>query len=293
MHTRNVIAVPPSYNKDETLDLGRVLKYVHYLVGRKATTLMTTVGTSQFNLMTINEIHKLNEVVSQVNCIKILGVPPCASTEVVKFVERAKEYVDMANLIVLYPDRFYDYKSIYNYLSRIREASRRPLYLHTMPMKNGRGGEWNFKSDIVSTLFEKEIICGIKEEHSQLQASYDFIRKLPSDMDIIVAGGSMRRHQFLRSAGANSFLAGVGNFFPEIESKYCDEINAGRLGDKQIALESKLFDVFLKYGWHPSLRIGLACLGLLSYNNRMPWPEVDKGAITDIKNVLLEVANEK
>lgn len=293
MLTKNVIPIPPSYNKDESLDINATQEYIRYLVHHGATTVMTTAGTSQFNLMSADEVHTLNKAVSQANCLKILGVPPVPTNEAVRFVKRSNEYRGSANLIVLYPDRFYSHQAIYEHMSKIREASTEPLYLHSVPMRCGLGGEWNFTSDVVSELFDKKLICGIKEEHSNLQKSYDFIRSLPAGLDVIVAGGSMRRHQFLRSAGANSFLSGLGNFFPEIEIDYCNEIDNGRSGDKQIALESKLFDVFLKYGWHPCLREGLVYLGLLRHYNRMPWPKLEDNIVEEIKKVILGFQNEK
>jgi len=253
---------------------------------------MTTVGTSQFNLLSIDEIHKFNACLASAPCAKIFGIPPLSTLEAVKFAT-AGTYQNDSYLMAVYPDRFYSVKSIYDYMTRIREAADKPIYLHAMPMRNGLGGEWNFTSEVVLQLFEKDVICGIKEEHSNLQASYNFIRQLPKEIDVIVAGGSMRRHLYLHSAGANAFLAGVGNFFPEIENNYCTSIDNGLRGEEEIAQESKLFDVFFKYGWHPSLKEGLVCLGLSSYYYRKPWPQLDALAIEEIRKVILEVANGK
>ena len=133
------------------------------------------------------------------------------------------------------------------------------------------------------------MIEGIKEEHSNLYKSYDFVSKLDPDMDVIVAGGSsMRRFEFLESAGANAFLSGVGNLFPHIEQQYLD-------GDKDVALsiEKRFFDVFMKYGWHKSLRIGLDILNLTCYNDRNPWPRRDPEEYKEIKNIVEFIKNEK
>ena len=35
-----------------------------------------------------------------------------------------------------------------------------------MFMRAGRGGQWNFTSDVLCELFEKDVVVGIKEEHS-------------------------------------------------------------------------------------------------------------------------------
>lgn len=281
----NVIPIPPAYNKNETLDLKSVSKYVQYLKDHGATVLMTTAGTSQFNLLSHNEIRLLNNVVNEFPDKKILGIPGSSLLNAINFIADSDNYYFMA----LYPDRFYDYETIMSYLARIREHTSYPLYLHAMFMRHGRGGQWDYESEIVSRLFENDIICGIKEEHSNLQQSYNFVRNLPKELDVIVAGGSMRRHQFLKSAGANAFLAGVGNFFPEIEEHYCKGVSASR----QIELESKLFDVFSRYGWHICLRIGLTCLGLYPEYDRMPWPKREEPIISEVKKVLLEIQNER
>jgi dihydrodipicolinate synthase/N-acetylneuraminate lyase len=287
----SVIPIPPAYDQYEELKISSVLKYVDYLNDNGAQVAMTTAGTSQFNLLTSADIHDLNvEVAHQFAGKKILGIPSLSLKETLEFVDHAHyNKIDNAFLMALYPDRFYNYDTIYTYLSKIRERVDKPLYLHAMFMRGGRGGQWNYDSELVFQLFEKQIIRGIKEEHSNLQQSYDFIRNLPKELDVIVAGGSMRRHQFLRSAGANAFLAGVGNFFPQIETQYCK----GKDIDKQIKLESKLFDVFNMYGWHQCLRIGLSCLGLYPAYDRMPWPERKQHVIDDVSKVLLEIQNEK
>ena len=49
---------------------------------------MTTAGTSQFNLLDINEIHRLNKCVAEnFNKNNILGIPPLSNIHVQSFVE--------------------------------------------------------------------------------------------------------------------------------------------------------------------------------------------------------------
>ncbi len=283
-----IVPIPPAYNKNENLDLPAIYAYVNYLSDHGAKTLMTTAGTSQFNLLTNDEINDLNTIVSHFDGKRILGIPGLSSYNSAKLANMYSKD-DKTFLMALYPDRFYDYDTVYNYLAKIRDCSNNPIYLHAMFMRGGKGGQWDYESELVSRLFEDNIICGIKEEHSALQKSYDFVRNLPEGLDIIVAGGSMRRHQFLKSAGANSFLSGIGNFFPEIEENYCK----GKDIYKQIELESMLFDVFNKHGWHVCLRIGLSYLGIYQAYDRMPWPKRNDAIVDDVNKVLSEIENEK
>ena len=75
----------------------------------------------------------------------------------------------------------------------------------------------------------------MKEENSSLAASFGFvddIRGFSESFDIIVAGGSMRRHQFLANAGANSFLAERRNarstVIPDRRLLAINEITSGK-----------------------------------------------------------------
>ena len=247
---------------------------------------MTTAGTSQFNLLSIEEIKELNSCVCDFSGKKIIGLPPLSLVKVIEFVKSCTESED-SHWMALYPDRYYDDDSIVEYFLRIREHTSKPIYVHGMFTRSGYGGTWNYTADVLNKLCDQNVICGIKEEHSDLSKSFNVLNKCPRDLDVIVAGGSMRRHQFLKNAGANSFLAGIGNIFPHIEQKYCDEVDV----DKCLQQEAMLFDTFGKYGWHRSLRIGLALKHLCCYNDRMPYPKRDAKVVNAIKKVLEKISN--
>ena len=51
-----VFPIPPAYDKDGNLDLNAVRKYIKYLEKNGVEVIMTTAGTSQFNLLTLNDI---------------------------------------------------------------------------------------------------------------------------------------------------------------------------------------------------------------------------------------------
>ena len=290
--TRTVVPIPPSYNKNQELCIEDNKSYVSFLEKENVSCIMTTAGTSQFGLMETSEIIQFNDCVSQFKGTKILGVPQIPTINLKKFILES-QCDDNTFFMGLYPDRFYDDKTIIDYFSRIRELTENPIYVHGMFMRAGRGGQRNFTADVLCELFSEGIITGIKEEHSDLAQAYNLVSNLPDEMDVIVAGGSMRRHQFLRSAGANSFLSGVGNMIPSIENDYCDKIDSGLDVQNELNKESELFSVFNKHGWHQSLRIGISQLQLGCFYDRMPWPRRDESVINDIENVLKGIQNEQ
>jgi dihydrodipicolinate synthase/N-acetylneuraminate lyase len=185
---------------------------------------MSTAGTSQFNLMDQKEIHNFNSCLAEsFEGSKILGIPPVNTAIACNFVKDAKQYVGKnVKLMALYPDRFYGEEAVIKYIESICNSLGDSVYLHANKMRSGTSGDWNYHSETINKLHELGLIVGIKEEHSDLQASYNFVRGLNTELDIIVAGGSMRRFSFLESAGANSFLSGIGNIFPEVEHKFLD-----------------------------------------------------------------------
>ena len=290
MITNTVIPIPPSYYKDESINLDDTLKYLKFLSSSGIETVMTTAGTSQFNLLTIDEIHSLNKTICMgYSKNKIIGIPPLSLRETKKFIKSANDYADSkTKYLILYPERHYDNNTIRQFFYQIKQDTDADFYVHTMALRSGTGGDWEYESGLLKDLFNESLVVGIKEEYSNIQHAFNFVSELPKEMDVVVAGGSMRRHNFLKIAGANSFLGGIGNLFPEIELDYC--INEK---EHSLILETKLFDVFMKFGWHKSLRIGISYLGLGCDYDRMPWSMRDDECKRDIANCIEDIKNEK
>ena len=283
----SVIAVPPSYDANSQLEVESTLSYMQYLYERGATHVMTTAGTSQFNYLSNQEIHQLNQAVSDFDGFKILGIPALSAFHITEFVKKSNDlgYIDnRTKLMALYPDRYYDDQTIYNYIKRISDIVEERIYVHAQKMRNAISGDWNYQADILNKLYDDGYICGLREEHSNLQSAYDFVSCLNKEMHIIVAGGSMRRYQYLESAGANSLLSGIGNIEPQIESKCIASHNYRR--NKILDLEAKIVKVFMGYGWHKSLRESLRQIGITCWSNRQPWPDPCRQFMTDISETL-------
>jgi dihydrodipicolinate synthase/N-acetylneuraminate lyase len=289
MHPGTVIGIPSFYNKDESLDLISLKKYIKYLEENDASCIMTTAGTSQFNLLSKEEILKLNEVVCRsFKRKKIIGIPPLSLKDTGDFIQKSNRYIDKETFFMaLFPERFYSEKDIIKFMTSVRSFTNKKIYIHCKTIRNVLGGNWDYTSSVINALYENNILEGIKEEHPSLNKSYNFVSKLNNSLDIIVAGGSMRRYQFLKSAGATTFLSGIGNFFPHIEQEFLDG------NEKCLQIENKFFDVFMKYGWHRSLRMGLGILGFGNGIARQPWPSEDDKIKNEIKNIINEIQNEK
>lgn len=284
---RAVVAIPPSYNQDQSLELYSTANYLKHLEDNGVSCVMTTAGTSQFNFLSSSEIHQFNECVcNNFSGEKIIGIPPVSSFQAADFADHASQfYLDSnSRLMALYPDRFYDQETLIAYVESICDVTGSGIYLHAQKMRSGISGEWNYTADILNRMCLNGDLVGIKEEHSSLQQSYDFVNHLNYNLDVIVAGGSMRRFQFLEPAGANAFLSGIGNLFPNIENRFFDADDKER---KEILnKESRFFDVFMKIGWHRSLREALKIMNLTCLNDRNPWPECSMSTNKELTQII-------
>ncbi len=292
--TKTVIPIPPSFNKGGLMiEHQQTLEYLQWLYSKGIDEVMTTAGTSQFNMMNNQEICHFNETVGV--CFpgrKILGVPAYNTFDMQIFIDDIKgKEIQNACFMLLYPDRFYDTETLVDYFKAGSDASEGPVYLHDMGMRNGTGGSWEYTADLINDMYAQGIIKGIKEEHSTLDSAFKFVSRLDEGLDVIVAGGSMRRHQFLRHAGANAFLGGIGNLAPEVELEYCSLVDQeytkeAKEVDFLLQKETTLFETFMKFGWHRSLREGISQIGCVCDYDRMPWPKRDDFFKAEIKNCL-------
>lgn len=286
-----VYPICPSYLNDE-LDLDSSSKYVKFLEDSGAKNVLTTAGTSQFNLLSLDEVYELNKSVAK--CFshnKILGLPPLSLKHLKIEIERLN-YLELSNtyILVLFPERYYSDEQVVEYISQVCNISNYGVLLHGNPLKKGKGGSYEYSNELLRKLSKLEKFIGIKEEYTSLDLSIKSIQDL--DLEIIVAGGSMRRFWTLQPFGATTFLTGVGSFKPQLSELFFTHFKSEQYSECLSIIqkyETPLFNVFMKIGWHAAMRHGLKDMGYL-LENRAPFTileEDEKSNITlALRNLL-------
>jgi len=287
---RPIIPIPPSYTETEELETNSTKKYLNYLEEAGIREVMTTAGTSQFNLLSIDEIHSLNNcIVSNFTGKKILGVPLLSTKKVKVFIKDAQQYINNdCHFLVSYPDRFYNYETIISYLKDIVPSNTK-VYLHCIGLRSGiQEPMFEYSAELLNIL--EDLLVGIKEELLNISDAKDMLTKLTiENFDVIVAGGSISRYEQLKTTGVSTFLGGIGSIFPKVELNYCNDTNR----EQCLLSESKLFKIFYHYGWHRSLREALRQRKLTCFYNRKPWPFCDTRFKIEIEKIIKELSNEK
>lgn len=285
-----VVAIPPDFNKDQDLSITSTIDYLGYLNQDHQITPMTTAGTSLFSILSNEEIIKLNVAVAENSSESIIGIPKLSLRDLGEFVSRIRSQTSASlKFLIQYPDRFYDNGTLIKYFLECKNCINDSFYIHVDKIRSATGGFYEYSDEVLNTLSENGVLFGLKEEYSSLDHAFTVLKNLNAKLDIIVAGGSMRRFSFLYQAGANRFLSGIGNIKPEFEAKYLNHVPTPT--KEFLHIENKLFTVFFKYGWHRSLRQALKVLGHTCLHNRLPWPIVDNSfeeAIHKAVTTLLE-----
>lgn len=295
-----VIPIPVPFDKRQNIDDKAVERYLRYLEGHGARTIMTTAGTSQFNLLEDDEILRLNILCSTFKGDKILGIAPCNTRHAIKQTKElnaaVKNCVGKAYLLAMYPDRYYAPENIVEHFHEIADASNIPVFVHGMFMRRATGGTYDFSSTLIEQIGKHDNIVGMKEETSDIGKAYGILKDISDDFVRIVAGSSMRRYKFIGGHHKTTFLAGIGNFYPELEQRFLDLMRRAEDPDNEdpkcyteamriLEVEDDVFSTFMKFGWHLSLRTALKIEGMPYHNtyDRKPFVQPSKSQSQSIK----------
>ena len=268
-----VYPIPPSFSNG-LLDVESSISYMEYLFSKGAKTVMTTAGTSQYNLLSPEEIRLLNLSLLNFPGKKIIGIPALSEKHTLQEIRSYSSEIGNRRdvyFLLLFPERYYSDDQLFSFFTSVISESPYPVLIHGNPIKRGNGGQYEYKRDILESLSLNEKFVGIKEESSTIDFSIKSVAT--NKFEMIVAGGSMRRFWCLEPFGASTYLAGVGSFNPIIEEDFYRCYQEGSFQwakDIMSSIETPLFSTFMEIGWHASMRYSLEKMGYIK-GNRSPF----------------------
>lgn len=292
-----VIPIPVPFTHDFELDLPALEKYVGFLCRSGISNIMTTVGTSRFNLLTVEEILRVNACVIQAcsgNVNSIVACPShCSTKTAIKYGLHAQE-LGASFYLAYYPERYYGDEYIYGFFQELSKNLSIPILIHEMPMRNGLGPETvQYSLDLLDQLLEIPGICGLKEESLDENYSRQIVEQLADKAIIIGAGGGMSRYLRDFSLGAKTFLGGIGNIYPQMELDFFQSLMRGDVSEATIFVkdyELPFFQSTISMGWHPCLKAALSLGNLLPPYERPPMKQIKGDQLLELKKSLDEVS---
>lgn len=288
------ILTPFSDNDSRSVDLPALSRYVGKLVDAGVGAVMTTVGTSRFNLLSNDEIKLVNETVAKAadgRCVTILAGPQTGDTSVNLEFCRHAAFVGADAYIAVFPERFYGDAPIFEFFRSLSDSTEIGVMIHETPMRSGYGGQRQYSLDLLDRLTDLPNLVGMKEECMDGGYAYKLHRRL-SDKCWIIGAGSMRNAMRDFHAGGRAYLVGVGSFFPCVELAFHSALTAGRIEEAHGIVrqyEDAYFDLAVELGWHVALKETLNVLGLMPAAERPPLPQLDASQRERLTRFIQEV----
>lgn len=283
-----IYPIPPSFINSE-LDLESTSKYLNYIKKSGGKTIMSTAGTSQFNLLSLKEVRKLNKKIGSFSGNKILGIPELSLKDTLNEIRKLNDqFLENTSLLIIFPERYYSNNQVLKYFEQISDVSSYNILLHANPIKKGSGGVFDYDNKILHQLSNIDKFIGIKEESLSIDHSINNLNSL--NLEVIVAGGSMRRYWALEPHGATTFLTGLGSLFPSFSEDFFNAYQNNKIEQAKIILEieRKLFSVFMKIGWHASMRYALKIMTFIK-DNREPFIDLNETYKEEIKHIINKI----
>lgn len=276
-----VFPILTPFTADGAVDHTALAKYVDFLAGAGVPALLSTVGTSRFNLLTFDEMKAVNATIAKAvdgRCICILAGPPSGTTALNIEFARHAESVGGDAFIAFFPERYYGEGPILEFFQALSDSVSIGVMIHEMPMRSGYGGQIQYSLDLLDKLVAMPGVVGMKEECMDGGYAYLLHRRLTGKAGIIGAGS---KRLYLRDfqAGAKSYLVGLGNFFPRVAMDFHKAMKEHRVNDAHAivrAYEDPYFDVAVSVGWHIALKETLHLMNLMPPYERAPLPRLNE-----------------
>lgn len=292
-----VIPLPTPFNADESVDLNGLAQYVEFLSDGKIPAVMSTVGTSRYNLLSWDEMRDINRTVAssvKPGTQSIVTSPTTGGLKhMIEFGKHA-ESIGADYYLVYFPERHYGEENTYNFFKALCDELSIRILIHEMPMRNGVGpGTQQYSLDLLGRLFALDNIVGVKEEALNPEYSNQILDRYADSALMIGAGGGMSRYLDRdHQRGAQAFLGGLGNFIPQIELDFFNAMQAGNReeGARIVSeIERPYFDAVLPMGWHPTLKSALHHMGLMQVHERRPMVQLNDEEHGRVKAIMQQL----
>ncbi|GAG06284.1 unnamed protein product, partial [marine sediment metagenome] len=164
-----VFPIVPCYTERQLLDVQATMDYARYLAENGAEILMTTSGTTQYNLLSNAEIFSTNRALGgqwqNKTIIMGLKAESFIATQAIIREYNKGNFNDNTFLMLQYPDRYYNDDIIERYFHILAECSDYPLLIHCKPLQHGVTGKTHdYTAELINKICSHKNIVGVKEE---------------------------------------------------------------------------------------------------------------------------------
>ena len=290
-----VYPITPAFKKNQSIDWIKTKNYIKYLIKKGAKNLIITAGSSRINLLTDEELHKLNKLVSVES--KKNNIISITSNHIYGDLNKTKKFIEKSiknkasAILIYFSERYYgdnELKIFFKELDKICNNKIKFL-IHAVLLRNEIPQQKKLipiSINVFDYLIKLKSFGGIKEEFNISKYRIKLIKKYKNKMNIISAGSSMRGFNEYHKYGLKSYLTSVGSFNPKIEEDFFDSLYYKKNRKKAENL-IKRYEVFFEdnklIGWHLTMKTVLYLLGLMPIFERSPLKNTNKNIVNKFR----------
>ncbi len=286
------------FNVDGSIDETGIAAYVEFLIAQGAKNLMCTVGTSRYDVMTPDEMLRVNELVVKAaagRAIVMVTTPSYGPTsQAIQFARHA-EKIGADAIIAVYPDRYYGDDHVFDFFKEVADSVNIGVMIHEMPIRAGRSTEApaaQYTQSLLARILSIGNVVGLKEESGSNEL-IEHINSTYSTHTAVIGGrGGMTGHFQARAHGQRAYLVGIGNFDPRLELDFYQALEDGKTAQAESVInniEKPFFALTVKLGWHISLRAGMYLKGLCQPYERKPMRGLDDKELASLRTLMTEL----
>lgn len=274
-----VFPIPTPFTETGHVDYQGIETYVQFLLEKRVRTLMVTVGTSRFDVLTVDEMKKVNKrVVQAVQGKAVTIVTTSTKGPTMQAIDFARHAQDAGAdaILAVYPERYYSDDDVFHFFDDIASACSIGVLIHLMPIRTGRSGvapQVQYSPGLVERIAAIDNVVGIKEESQDQGLAYKYNCLIGDQIVVIGGAGGMRAFLTAYEWGQPAYLTGVGNVVPEIELEFFSALERGdyeRARRIVFEKEEPFFEAAVKVGWHLALKEAMESKGLMPAWERRP-----------------------
>lgn len=259
--------------------------YVEFLISQGARNLMCTVGTSRYDVLTAEEMMRVNQLVVEAaakRAITMVTTPSYGPTsQAVQFARHA-ERIGADAIIAVYPDRYYGDHTVFEYFQDIAASCNIGVMIHEMPIRAGRSTEApaaQYSTALLERIFGLPNMVGLKEESGNVELIQHINAQYSHRAAVIGGRGGMGGFRQAQQHGQRSYLVGVGNFTPALELDFFEQVMAGndaKADEVLRTIEQPFFELAVRLGWHITLKEAMYIKGLCQPYERKPMRRLNE-----------------
>lgn len=290
-----VYPIPTPFTESGEVDYPGLESYVAFLLENSASTIMVTVGTSRFDLLTTNEQKRVNETVVKAvggKATTIVTTPTIGPTTQAADFARHAAGCGADAILLVYPERYYGDDAVVRFFEEVSGAADIATMIHLSPIPAGKAGfgpSVQYSPALLERLAAIPNLVGMKEESRDPGLIYAYHKQFADKLCIIGGAGAMRGHIGAHALGQRAYLVGTGNFEPRLEEEFFKLLEAGKNDEARQWMfdkETEFFNTGVAIGWHVALKEAMAQKGLVGPWERAPLERVSSADRERIAEVL-------